>query len=166
MILSLCNLYLLPGSLTMVLFHPVASPSERGALGTSFLIPRADPDLMALTAPEQCIQCNHYRETETQRSQTPCLLAFIRHHCIFSQEHPGGIWPSPQLPACGEAWVRVYVLSCGWPWLYSQRRRLHVAHVAAALRALRADALEASTRVDAHSPPGAHGLRAHTLIDV
>lgn len=60
----------------------------------------------------------------------------------------------------------MYVLSHGWPWLYSQRRGLHVAHVAAALGALGADALEAATRVDAHGTPGAHVLRAHTLIDI
>lgn len=52
------------------------------------------------------------------------------------------------------------------PRLYSQRRGLHVAHVATAFGALRTDALEASTGVDAHGPPGTHELRAHTLIDI
>lgn len=54
----------------------------------------------------------------------------------------------------------------GWPWLYSQGRRLHVAHVATALGALGADALEASSSVDAHGSPGAQVLGAHTLINI
>lgn len=45
-------------------------------------------------------------------------------------------------------------------------RSLHVAHVATALRAFWANALEASTGVDAHGPPGAHELWAHTFINI
>lgn len=41
---------------------------------------------------------------------------------------------------------------------YSQGRSLHVAHVAAAVRALRADTLEASTGVDARGLPGTQVL--------
>lgn len=47
-----------------------------------------------------------------------------------------------------------------------ERRCLHVAYIAAALRTLRVDTLEASSSVDACGPPGAHVLWACTLINI
>lgn len=52
------------------------------------------------------------------------------------------------------------------PGLYSQGRCLHIAHVATALGAFRADALEASPSVDTHGPAGTHVLLSHTLINI
>lgn len=55
---------------------------------------------------------------------------------------------------------------CGHPWIYSQGRCLHVAYIAAALRTLRVDTLEAPSSVDTCGSPGAHVLWACTLINV
>lgn len=60
-----------------------------------------------------------------------------------------------------------------WPAVHGTRvslalkgRCLHVAYIAAALRTLRVDTLEASSSVDACGPPGAHVLWACTLINI
>lgn len=61
---------------------------------------------------------------------------------------------------------KCHACSAEQPWIYSQRRCLHVAYIAAALRTLRVDTLEASSSVDACGPPGAHVLWACTLINI
>lgn len=60
-----------------------------------------------------------------------------------------------------------------WPAVHGTRvslalegRCLHVAYIAAALRTLRVDTLEASSSVDTCGSPGAHVLWARTLINV
>lgn len=93
-----------------------------------------------------CIKRNPYRETGAQGSQNPSPAP-----------------PQPPATSCLPS-DTLYFLprTVG----YSQGRRLHVAHIAAALWACGADALEASTSVDARGPPGTQVLRTHTLINI